>query len=363
MDLKYFCLFLAFRVSFGIKMFEFNKNLGVSDSEFSAATLQNKELIPKQFILCSSHFQREVNTPSTHTIYVIYEDEKFLTPWFNIGIWTENYLWANIENSDWYNLGKLLKGDFADWIHICLKFDIDKQEIETSINGRSHTKTRVGKFQKVPKLNLKIGIVHHSDSVIPNQFFGKVSNIQILKYDDETMLSDLTKDLCKNREELGILAWSNMKWNIFGEGVKFVDTDSSYICSNSSYIDLYVPFQVTRSRGKEVCSKLGKGEISTLKHPITMKGCVDFWTPYLFSPEEEKTVNEYRNESKSLQWCHGMPYNNTKFDHVVYDNLKGCYENKYSLALYEYCTICNSSLSTIYKMRGNCKSSILGKSQ
>ena len=97
-------------------MFEFEKTSGVSNSELSAATLENKEptMLPHQFILCSSHFQREVNTPSTHTIYVIYEDEEVVTPWFSIGVWTGNFLWANIENSHWYNLGRLLKGDFAD---------------------------------------------------------------------------------------------------------------------------------------------------------------------------------------------------------------------------------------------------------
>ena len=359
MSPKFLCLFLALQVSSGKKIFEFDKTPRVSNSGFSAATLVNNEQLPQKFVVCSSHFQKEVNTPSTHTIYVIYEDEEFVSPWFNIGIWKGNFLWANIENRYWYNLGKLSKAEFADWIHICLNIDNEKQEIETSVNGRTHNKTQIRKFEKVPKFNLRIGVVLHSDISIPIQFFGRVSNIQILRYDDETQLSALTKDLCKNREELNILSWSNMKWNIHGETVNFLDTDSSYVCSNSSYIDLYVPFQVTKSRGKEVCSKLGKGEISTLKHPIHMKRCVDFWTPYLFT-HEKKTVNEYRNEPVSLKWCDGMPYNNSNFDQVVYDNQKGCYKNKYSVALYEHCTICNSSVGAIYKMRGNCKSSILG---
>ena len=366
LNLTFLCSFLAFHLSTGKMIFEFNKNFGLSNSGFSAAILENQKpaKIPYQFILCSSHFQREVNTPSTHTIYVIYDD-KFVTPWFSIGIWSRNILWANIENRYWYKVGKVLQKDFANWIHICLKIDIDKQEIETSVNGRSFNKTVLRKFQKVPKkLNLKIGMVHHSDIATPNQFIGKVSNIQILKDDDEISLTNVTKDLCKNREELSILTWSNMKWNINGKSVKFFDTDSSYICSNSSYIDLYVPFQndkMTRDRGTEVCSKLGNGEISTLNHPIQINECVVFWTPYLFSLKEEIAYNEYSREPVSLQWCDGMPYNDTKFDHIVYHKLNGCYENKYSDGKYEYCTVCNSSLGVIYKMRGNCKYSILGQ--
>ena len=92
-----------------------------------------------------------------------------------------------------------------------------------------------------------------------------------------------------------------------------------------------------------------------------MNECVDFWTPFLFSLKKEITYNEYSKEPVSLQWCDGMPYNDTKFDHIVYHKLKGCYENKYSDGLYEYCTVCNSSSRVIYKMRGNCKSSILGQ--
>ena len=137
LNLTFLCLLLAFHISTGKMIFEFNKNFGSSNSGFSAAILENQKpaKIPYQFILCSSHFQREVNTPSTQTIYVIYDD-KFVTPWFSIGIWSRNILWANIENRYWYKVGKVLQKDFANWIHICLKIDINKQEIETSVNGR-----------------------------------------------------------------------------------------------------------------------------------------------------------------------------------------------------------------------------------
>ena len=71
------------------------------------------------------------------------EDEDFTTPWLNIGIWSENYLWANIEHNYWYAIGQVSDEDFATWIHICLNINIENYEIETSINGKSFNKTQV----------------------------------------------------------------------------------------------------------------------------------------------------------------------------------------------------------------------------
>ena len=358
----FYLLLLVIQDSAGIKMFEFEKTPGITPVGFSAATLESQitPQLPNEFVLCSSHFQREVNTKSTRTIYVIYEDEEFVTPWFNIGIWSENYLWANIEHNYWYAIGQVSDEDYAGWIHICLKIDINKLEIETSINGKSFNKTQVRKFQVVPKFNLKIGVVHHSEKAVQSQFFGRVSNIQLLRYEEETLLHDLTKNLCNEREEQSILLWSDFKWNLSGENVKALDTDSSYVCSNSSFFDLYVPFSITRGRAKDICSKLGNGEISSVQNPFYIEECEDLWTPYLYSQMKGKTINEYSHENVSINWCDGMPLNRTNFDQVTFDNLKDCYENTNRVALYEYCTICNSSFKTIYTMRGNCKSSILG---
>ena len=230
------------------KVFEFEKSPTLSSSGFSVATLENRPSLPSKFVLCSSHFQREVNTKSTRTIYVIYEDDQFLIPWFNIGIWSENFLWANIENSYWYALAKVTEEDFADWIHICLDIDTEQKEIITSINRKSYNKTLLREFQKVPKFYLKIGKVHHSEYNIPSQFYGMVSNIQLLTPDAETALCDLTKDLCRERKELSILYWSDMSWNISGKDVRVMEQDSSFTCSDSSNIDLYVPFKITRRR-------------------------------------------------------------------------------------------------------------------
>ena len=359
----FFFWLLAIQASARTKLFEFEKTPGMSQLELSAGTLESesREHLPNEFILCSSHFQKEVNTKSTRTIYVIYEDEDFTTPWLNIGIWSENFLWANIEHNYWYAIGQVSDEDFATWIHICLKINIENYEIETSINGKSFNKTQVRTFrEEPPKFNLRIGVVHHSEKATTSQFYGRVSNVQLLRHAKETSLSDLTKDLCKDREDQSILSWSNMRWNIEGKNVKVLDIDSSYICSNSSFFNLYVPFSITRSRGKDVCFKLGNGEISSTRKPEYIEECEDIWTPYLYSQTQGITINEYSNEKVSINWCDGMPLNRTHFVQVLFDTLKGCYENTNEVAFHEYCTICNSSLRTIYTMRGNCKSSILG---
>ena len=93
-------------------IFEFIENDLEPTSELSSAVLANKPSIkvPEHFILCSSHFQSQIDTKNTHTIYVLYQDENMTIPWFNIGFWANNQLWLNVKGM-WHNLGRLQSQD------------------------------------------------------------------------------------------------------------------------------------------------------------------------------------------------------------------------------------------------------------
>ena len=354
-----------------VKIIEFHGNYQESSTTLSSATLANNPLphLPDHFILCSSHYQSHMDTRNTHTIYVIYQDESMTTPWLNIGIWKENRLWANVRHESWHILGSIQSQDLFEWMHICLEIDLVQGTISASINGKSFEVTNVSGLNPSPGFNIRLGIVHHSVRDIKEQFHGKLTNIQLLtpSVDNKTTL---TENLCLNRPNFNILSWSDMNWTLSGNDFKEMTIDSSIVCPSSPYADLKVPFKWTKNRAKDMCYKIGKGQITSISNPsnsssdksLSMKygdsECEKFWTPYIYSEMEGTAKNEYTEAEEKLSWLPGTPVNNTGWPNVFFYPAKRYFEttDQYS----EYCLVCNTSLKTIYTMRGNCKYSLLG---
>ena len=167
-------LLISLQVS-GIKVFEFNEG-----NNLSSATVTNA--LPDQFLICSSHTQQVVNTPNTRTIYVLYKDSSFTTPWLSIGFYKNNILWANIRFNYWYILGQVTRETLLYWVHICVEVDTIKGMLRASINGGNVTTvTNVQGLTPVPKLHLRLGVVHESYHLQqPEQFIGAVANVNIL---------------------------------------------------------------------------------------------------------------------------------------------------------------------------------------
>ena len=89
--LNTFAIFLYFP-KYGImatKVFTFNNEGKPGSGEQSSATLDSATdhgSLPDHFLICSSHSQQLIHTPSpnTKTVYVLYEDSNFTKPWFFI---------------------------------------------------------------------------------------------------------------------------------------------------------------------------------------------------------------------------------------------------------------------------------------
>ena len=358
-----------------MKIFEFNINPLESTSILSSAVLSNKPMIilPEHFIICSSHYQTHMNTKNTHTIYVLYQDENLTIPWLNIGIWTEGTLWANLMHDTWHILGKIQSQDLFEWIHICLEIDLVKKTISTRINGNDFGMITVLGMNPSPGvgLNIRLGIVHHSGRDAKEQFRGKITNIHLLLPTAKD-IANLTKNLCINRSDNGILSWSDMKWSFSGNNFKQLESESVLICPTSPYADLKVPFKWSKSRAVDMCMKLGNGEITSLKKPLSPssgksldikygdfdRDCERFWTPYVYSKNEDIVRNENTEVEEKLRWLPGVPVNHSGWSDVMFYREKGYFENH--AGYNEACLVCNTSLKTIYTMRGNCKYSLLG---
>ena len=348
-----------------VNTFEFVENDLEPISELSYAVLANKPSIklPEHFILCSSHFQSQIDTKNTHTIYVLYQDENMTIPWFNIGFYANNQLWVGTGQDIWHNLGKLESQDLFEWIHICLEIDLVNETMSASINGKKFGVTDVlGISPSVDiAFNIRLGIVHLSESML--QFHGKITNIQLLLPTTDD-IANLTKSLCIHRAEKSILSWFDMKWKLSGSELKELKKDSSLICPTSPYADLTIPLKWTKSRAVDMCSKLGNGKISFLtSRSKEDNDCVRYWSPYRYSVMEGIVWNENENTEleEKLLWGPGYPANITDRSNIVFEPKKGYFQNIFAtVESLEECLICNTSLKTEYTLRGNCEYSFLG---
>ena len=354
--------------SLALNTIEFIENDLETTSELSSAVIANRPLIkvPKHFILCSSHFQTQIDTKNTHTIYVIYQDENMTIPWFNIGFWANNVLWANImQQNSWHNLGSLESEDLYEWINICLEVDMVNETMSANINGNKFGVINVSGISPSVDLafNIRLGIVHSTGESIV-QFHGKITNIQLLLpiIDD---IANVTESLCINRKTKSILSWSHMKWKFSGNNLRERKTDSILICPTSPYADMKIPFKWTKSKAMDMCRKLGNGKIS---YPTNRSrednDCAKYWSPYSYSVAEGIVRNENENTTleKSLLWWPGFPVNITDWSNIVFYRKERYFVNVKSKVEdgSEACLICNTSIKTKYTLRGNCKFSFLG---
>ena len=285
------------------RVFNFDEGNNTNDAELSSAKLENKPLdnLPESFIICSTHHQDKFNTPDTHTWYVLYRDEDFQIPWFSIGFWSYQRLWASLNNTYWYEVSHLPSTLIDDWITICVEIDTVQRTISTSIGGETFHKTEnVKGLEERPKLNLRLGIVDIPDHGKLHQFHGKVAEISVFDAKNENITS-ISRNLCKYKTEKTIQKWENMTWIIKGNALVETIIPDSVICPNSSFISLRMPLKWSKGRGETVCNKFGKiFEFKSLKDidNITLDhlfgkrhvDCADFWTPYLHN--DGKVINQ-----------------------------------------------------------------------
>ena len=373
LSLLYFLDSTSRNLAVNINVFEFVENKLEPTSEFSSASLANKPLmkIPEHFILCSSHFQSHFSSKNTNTIYVLYEDEHFSIPWFNVGFWTDGYLWANLihnDHSSWQLLGHLEIQDLFQWIHICLDIDLVNETISTSINGKSFGATDASGIKPLAGINfnIRLGIVHHtSQNNTKFQFYGKITNIQ-LYVPIVGSTSSPAKTLCINRPNMSsILSWSDMKWSLSGEQLVKKEIDTDIICPTSPYADLKFPFKFTKSIAVDVCNKLGKGKLSSFLNNSSRldllkddSKCFKYWTPYLYIDGKVRNFNT--KLEGEFPWWPGFPVNIANWSNILFYTAKNVFANTPDNSEREECLICNSSLKSEYILRGNCKYSILG---
>ena len=302
----------------GMKVFTFSEDSSDTSpmSSVTVTSASDNSFLPDHFLICSSHSQQQVKTRNTRTIYVLYEDSNFTKPWFSIGFKSNNKLWGNVRFKDWHELGIVTRETFLYWVHICVEVDTITGTLRASINGGNVTTVHnVPGLTPLPRLHLRLGVVHESYYFELTQFRGSVTNMNIFALKDrvdENLLSSASRNSrsSKLNEHLVYLNWTKAKLNVFGKGVKEEDFDEKDIYSESKVLNFKIPLLWNKIEATEECRKYGYASISKPTELTNMSNmdfeniygkyfdqCEYFWTPFTDKYLEGTFVDELTNET------------------------------------------------------------------
>ena len=297
----------------GTKVFTFHEGLSDPD-ELSSATLTNAPdaPLPDHFIICSSHKQQQVDTANTNTVFVLYEDNSFTKPWFSIGFYKDNKLWTNTRYISWQYHDSVTRETLLQWIHICVEVDTINGTLRASVNGGNVTTVNnVEGLTPVPKLHLRLGVVHQSEDLGQFQFFGSVTNINIFTVKHRGNKNVLLSPVFVQNLTT-FISWPKTIWNVVGEAVEKKEIDMKIIFTQSKEINFRIPLSWNKFEAMEECRKYGNANISTPPslnmtnvtkleleniYGENHEECTYFWTPFTDKYSEGYFVDEVTNET------------------------------------------------------------------
>ena len=270
-----------------------------NSSVFSTATLKtsNAVTLPDHFILCSSHVQKRINA-STHSIFVLYEDESLTRRWLTLGLWEDGF-WLDLNDNSWIKFPPLPHTQLRTWISLCLEVNTGLHAFKMSVNGGTASERKSdNELKRFYPLYLQLGITENSWYTERFQFVGQIRFIRIfngsilMKYS----LEELSLNSSPHDDNAAILSWNTAKWNLQGETVSWVSTENE-----SMYLEtIKLPTKMSFSGSKESCSKF-KGHIADVSQ-IGDAAALDtmaagdpfgFWLPYSDAEQEAVFANIY----------------------------------------------------------------------
>ena len=128
---------------------------------------------------------------------------------------------------------------------------------------------------------------------------------------------------------------------------------------------------MTWKEAKHTCSTLGGGNISEIQDQEELKktlawvkrterACKGLWLPITDEAEEGVYRNIYRGDVEQfLPWYEGQPNGGTTESYVSLVLDRSSFND--DSENYETCVSCTLDVDTVFKLRGLCKDSFLGK--
>ena len=349
-----------------VRVFDFDASRSAAvGSPLSSATLTNdhKQSLPQRNILCFSTKLSELDEKSR--LVVNGEDNK---PWlafrfFGIILWTETqggFVEYDILEKPWTHA----------WKNICADVDAVSGNVSVSLTGREAiTKHNEGIKTNKPRGlagKIIIGICKgKSFGRSTGQFYGSVSNINIHNHKMNVLNSEVSKYHPGNIG--GILAWTNMVFELKGNGVSIREAETQY--PNRSR-QVLLPVKTDWHEGNQFCKHLGKGKMTEFSNKDELnttvelvkgltESCTFLWTPVT----DESVEGEYRSINSGdkvsfLPWALTNPTGASSANYVALN-----FEDMsfYDLSSRKFCVSCTMTTTRLFRLRGLCQDSYMGK--
>ena len=294
-----FSYFVCSAVS--LKVLDFQRISDDLEERISTATATSSILLPSNFVICTSHYQKRINS-SSHSIFVLYVDEEFETRWFTVGLW-EDAFWIEFNNASWIPFHRNPLLELKTWINVCVEIDIVTKLFKLSVNGEDLQEGRTKfNFRENYNLHLRLGQTENSWSKDKYQFVGKVRSVNIFttKVLKNISLENLSKEPENYEKNADLFSWDYTNWNLYGSNVQWrtIEDDPQY----SDVVKL--PHQLDFKIAKKSCHKFGGyiSDTSEIQNLTKLNQLVDkvepfgFWIPYTDEVKEGEFLNYHKGD-------------------------------------------------------------------
>ena len=346
-----------------IQVFTFN---GTSESSAttSFASLVSEVDLPHTFVLCSSIKQARFDHVG---FYIIPGKDYFEWMRVEFRTFSKSIKLALRWDGKFFYLDKLQNPRLDHWYHICLSFDLTKNEVNVAVNGVEFGRVFYENLTNIPnKLKMTIGKGDNEQ-----QFQGSVANIQVFKEGNATDLSALP---CKLRQST-ILPWNPNNWKVIGSHWSLVEEFEKIFCVPSDHYNLAIPSKITINESMNICKhKLNNSVIPFHKdaetflkyivwHKNTSGGvCSNVWTPFSDQQSEGSFLNMNNNATVEFQvWDKTEPNGGRVENYAVIDIPRAALDDV--PRSWVSCSSCLLSSSMLLKLDGLCKDSVIGNVQ
>ena len=349
------------------KVLEFQlKNRNVTT--LSSATPDISPVLPAKFVVCFTSFQKRLNH-SSNALFSLYEDDQHQSRWLSLGLWSDQFVWADLNNNTWIKFSKVPLTWLRSWMSFCLDIDTETGIFQLSINGQSPHRGSVKKdFKENQRLYLRLGIVESSWFEEQFQFVGFIKSFEVFSHKilEKRPLESLSRVVGR----ADILNWNNVNWRLSGDSVKWVDEedDASDLFPDEPGPKILIPKAMSFSQAVESCGNFGGNmtDVSDNTNATILDQLVEgdtghFWVPFSDAEEEGQFKNIYNKKSiNERKWFPNQPNGEESQNAVAYkkfgDQYK-CYDEEEFNKFLSICTLHSDVLLTLI---GACQHSFLG---
>ena len=321
--------------------------------------------LPSRFIICFSTKQSKTDNKAP---FILHGEDG--TPWLAISF-GHSGLWLDIQKGTWRKAFPVQKPSTHVWMHICADVDTLSGNISVSLNGQlSAVLNSIKLKSNKPKLlkdKIEIGLTNASLSKLSNnQFFGRVANINIFYPHNKPSIVTMSSKACTGGD---FMDWSTLDFLKKGGNIKVYE---EIVCDEPriSY-DILLPILAKWPEAENYCDTLGHGRMTGIHDSDqlnttsawvkeTQSSCIQLWLPISDRDVEGVYMNTNTGTGESfLPWTPGQPTGDSTQNYVSLYLQENAYNDHVSWQ--NYCFSCTLSRAKLFKLRGLCKDSLLGR--